>query len=319
MKIGIVGCGAAGSVFAGYLRKGGADLTLVDMYKEHMDKVAKDGLEFIIYPDTHYHLNGFKTAYNADRIGIMDIVIFVTKATQLDNAVKSAKACIGPDTVVVSLINGLGNAEILMSHFPANRILVGSGALGTALNGPGCCVSTEVKGLLVHFGPMKHDAVIDKAGAYLADVFTKGGCLAEFHEDDWPFIWRKVIINCAVNTVCALTRLKIYQVADDEYGMKLFRGVVNECCAVATSKGCPFDADEFANTHLKNFIDNMGDYYPSMAQDMLMNNRQTEVGVLNEMISKYGHELGIPTPFNDVLTVMVKCIQGNYEKQYFKS
>ena len=39
MKIALVGCGAAGSVFAGYLRKGGADITLVDMYKEHMDKI----------------------------------------------------------------------------------------------------------------------------------------------------------------------------------------------------------------------------------------------------------------------------------------
>ena len=49
-----------------------------------------------------------------------------------------------------------------------------------------------------------------------------------------------------------------------------------------------------------------------------MNNRQTEVDVLNGMISKYGRELGIPTPFNDVMTIMVKCIQGNYDRQYLK-
>jgi 2-dehydropantoate 2-reductase len=318
MKIAMIGCGAAGSVFAGYLRKGGADLTLVDRYKEHMDKIARDGLDFIVYPDTHYHLDGFKTAYSADGIGTMDIVIFVTKATQLEGAVESAMPCIGENTVVCSLINGLGNSDILMSHFPADRILVGSGALGTALRGPGCCVSTEVDGLLAHFGPMAHDEVIDGAGRYLASVFTAGGCRAEYHDDDWPFIWRKVIINCCVNTVCALVRLKIFEVARDEYGMQLFQGVVGECCAVATARGCPFDAGEFMNTHLKNFIDNMGDYYPSMAQDMLMNNRQTEVDVLNGMISKYGRELGIPTPFNDVMTIMVKCIQGNYDRQYFR-
>lgn len=138
MRIAMIGCGAAGSCFAGYLRKGGADITLVDKYKAHMDKVAEDGLEFIIYPDTHYHLNGIKTAYTADDIGIMDIVIFVTKATQLDAAVMSAMPCIGPDTVVASLINGLGNDEILLRHFPANRILCGSGALGTEQRGPGC-------------------------------------------------------------------------------------------------------------------------------------------------------------------------------------
>ena len=318
MKIAMVGCGAAGSCFAGYLRKGGADITLVDMYKEHMDKVRDDGLEFIIYPDTHYHLDGFKTAYNADSIGIMDIVIFVTKATQLENALLGAMPCIGPDTVVVSLINGLGNDDTLLRHLPANRILCGSGALGTELRTPGCCVSTEVKGTLVHFGPLECDELIIEKGKYLADVFTKGGCLASFNEDDRPNVWKKVIINCTVNTVCALTRLKIFEVAQDKFGMELFRGVVTEACAIATAKGVPFDADEFMNTHLKNFIDNMGDYYPSMAQDMLINHRRTEIDVLNAKISEYGRQFGIATPFNDVLTVMVKTIQGNYDRQYLK-
>lgn len=319
MKIAMVGCGAAGSCFAGYLRKGGADLTLIDRYQAHMDKIRDEGLEFVIYPDTHYHLDGFKTAYNADNVGIMDVVIFVTKATQLDAAVESAMPCIGPDTVVLSLINGLGNDDILMNHLPKNRILCGSGALGTALDGPGCCISTEVKGTLVHFGPLEMDPVIEKAGKYLAEVFTAGGCLAEFNEDDRHNVWKKVIINCTVNTVCAVTRLKIYEVAQDPFGMEMFKGVVREACAIATAKGVPFDADEFTNTHLKNFIDNMGDYYPSMAQDMLINHRQTEVDVLNGKISEYGRQYNIATPYNDVLTVLVKAIQGNYNRQYLKA
>ena len=100
--------------------------------------------------------------------------------------------------------------------------------------------------------------------------------------------------------------------------MELFRGVVQEACAIATAKGVPFDAVEFENTHLKNFIDNMGDYYPSMAQDMLINHRQTEIEVLNGKLSEYGRQFGIPTPVNDVLVVMVKAIQANYDKQYLK-
>jgi 2-dehydropantoate 2-reductase len=318
MKIAMVGCGAAGSCFAGYLRKGGADITLVDMYKAHMDKIAADGLEFIVYPDTHYHLDGFKTAYNAENIGTMDIVIFVTKATQLDAAVESAMPCIGPDTVVLSLINGLGNDDILLRHFPANRILCGSGALGTALKEPGCCISTEVEGTLVHFGALENGPVTDRAGQHLAQVFNAGGCRAEFNEDDRPNIWKKVIINCTVNTVCALLRLKIIEVAQDPHGMELFRGVVREACAIATARGVPFDAVEFENTHLKNFIDNMGDYYPSMAQDMLQNHRQTEIDNLNGKLCEYGRQLGIPTPLNDVLVTEVKAIQANYDKQYLK-
>lgn len=61
MKIAMIGAGAAGSVFASYLRRGGADITLVDRYQEHMDKVAKDGMEFHIDPDEHYHLDGMDT------------------------------------------------------------------------------------------------------------------------------------------------------------------------------------------------------------------------------------------------------------------
>ena len=149
-------------------------------------------------------------------------------------------------------------------------------------------------------------------------MFTVGGCRAEFNEDDRPNIWKKVIINCTVNTVCALLRLKIIEVAQDPYGMELFRGVVREACAIATARGVPFDAVEFENTHLKNFIDNMGDYYPSMAQDMLLNHRQTEIDNLNGKLCEYGRELGVPTPLNEVLVTEVKAIQANYDKQYLK-
>ena len=51
----------------------------------------------------------------------MDIVIFITKATQLDGAVQTAMPCIGDKTVVCSLINGLGNDDILLKYFPGNR------------------------------------------------------------------------------------------------------------------------------------------------------------------------------------------------------
>ena len=53
-----------------------------------------------------------------------------------------------------------------------------------------------------------------------------------------------------------------------------------------------------------------------MAQDVLMNRRQTEIDNLNGMIVKYGEELGIPTPVCKVLTEEIHCIQANYDKQY---
>ena len=58
------------------------------------------------------------------------------------------------------------------------------------------------------------------------------------------------------------------------------------------------------------------DYYPSMAQDVLMYKRQTEIDTLNGAIVKYGKQYGIPTPYNDFITKAIKAIQKNYDKQY---
>ena len=102
MKIAVIGAGAAGSVFASYLLRGGADVTLVDLNKAHMDRVAEAGMTFVIAPDETYQLTGFKTACSPENIGIMDVVIIMTKVTSAEAALKSAACCIGPETVLVS-------------------------------------------------------------------------------------------------------------------------------------------------------------------------------------------------------------------------
>ena len=107
-----------------------------DLYKAHMDKVAADGMEFTD-PTGTYHLDGFKTAYSADEIGIVDIAIIMVKATQTEGLLEKSKACIGPETVVVTLQNGLGNDEHVKKFVPADRILFGCGNMGTELSGPG--------------------------------------------------------------------------------------------------------------------------------------------------------------------------------------
>ena len=145
MKIAMIGSGAAGSVFAAYLRKGGAELWLVDKYKAHMDKIAADGLVFRT-PEGEEVLTGFHTSATAHDIGTMDMVILMVKATQTADVMADTMPCIGPETVVVSLQNGLGNDEVLAQFVETDRILYGSGLIGTELAGPGVCVSKPEKG-----------------------------------------------------------------------------------------------------------------------------------------------------------------------------
>ena len=314
MKIAMIGSGAAGSVFAAYLRKGGAELWLVDKYKAHMDKIAADGLVFRT-PEGEEVLTGFHTSATAHDIGTMDMVILMVKATQTADVMADTMPCIGPETVVVSLQNGLGNDEVLAQFVETDRILYGSGLIGTELAGPGVCVSKPEKGIQMHFGAVHNNPKADAAGKALEACFQAGGCNASFDEDVRPYIWKKVIANSGYNGVSAVMRLKVKETFADPYGHDIVMHVWKEGCAVAQALGIG-DLWPLMEKEEPNIVANLGNYYPSMAQDAVLHQRQTEISVLNGAIARYGERLGVPTPFNTVITKVISCIQNNYDKQY---
>ena len=330
MKFAMYGSGAAGSVFASYMRKGGADIILIDRYEEHMKKVAENGMNFTIhlqengeYRDINEVLTGFRTYTSAEAAaaaeGKVDVIIYMTKATQLEAAIADSLPLAGENTVACSLINGLGNDDNLLKFFPAERCIIGSGVLGTAMPAPGSCVSTPAGGVQMNFGSIKRAELNDAACEEMEKLYRAGGCDAYWRKDDvYKYLWKKIIVNSTVNTVCAVLRMKIGEVENDPFGQQLFHGVIREACAVATARGTALDPDEFiANDH-NDIVTNIGDYYPSLAQDMLFNHRQTEIDVLNGKIAEYGAELGIPCPVCSTLSTVVRAIQGNYDKQYLK-
>ena len=187
MKIAMYGSGAAGSVFASYLKKGGADMILIDRYEAHMKKVAEDGMHFTIhqeengaYTDYNYQLKGFRTytssAAAAEAEGKVDVIIYMTKATQLEQAIQDSLPVVGDTTVAVSLINGLGNDDNLFKVFPKERCIIGSGVLGTALPEPGHCVSTPAGGVQMNFGGAVRSELNDAACAEMLKCYREGGC-----------------------------------------------------------------------------------------------------------------------------------------------
>lgn len=315
MKIAMIGSGAAGSVFAGYLKRGGADdITLVDRYKAHMDKIAADGL-VMRDPTGEYHLEGFKTAYSAEEIGLMDIVIIMVKATQTDSVMQSVMKCVGPDTVVVTLQNGLGNDEKLKSYVPANRIIFGCGNMGTELPEPGVCVAKPLPGNNMFFGPAEKCARTDEVGLYLESCFEKGGLGPKYYDDVRPYVWRKATSNSGFNTVCAVLRSKVKYVAADENGMALVWQIWHEAADVAEALGIP-GIWEYMQESFEGILKSIGDYYPSMAQDVVLHERETEVSCLSAAVSDYGKKVGVPTPTCDVLSQVIKYLEKNYDKMY---
>lgn len=310
MKIAMIGSGAAGSVFAAYLKIGGADMYLVDRYKAHMDKIAADGLLFRQLGQEKL-LKGFNCVYDAGELEKMDIVIIMVKATQTESIMPSVMKCVDEHTVIVSLQNGLDNDYELKKYLPAERILCGFGQIGTELPQPGVCVGKPESGVVMRFGPAQESPLSRKAGLWLEDCFKKGGCEARYEEDIWPFIWRKTIANSGYNTVSALLGLKVGAILSNEHGRELVLSVWKEACQVAKAAGAG-DLWEEMQAELPRLASGFADYYPSMAQDVIKTNRQTEIMHLNGAIVRYGEQYGIDTPVNRMLTQAISCIQANY-------
>jgi len=335
MKIVMYGSGAAGSVFASHLKLGGADMVLIDRYAAHMEKVNAEGMTFTIHTknesgewfDRTQVIPGFRCYLDAEQAaaaeGKTDVIIYMTKAIQLPDAITASLPLVDEHTVAVSLINGLGNDDNLFRVFPKDHCIIGSGVLGTLLKAPGHCVSTPATGPQMNFGACERSAASDAVCAELLKYFLASGCDAYWRDgapgtpsNIYNYIWKKVCVNATLNTVCAVLRMKVGPIDADPYGRWLYEGVIRETCAVATAKGIPMDAEEFIAKDHAEIAASIADYYPSMAQDMLFHHRPTEVGVLNGKIAEYGKELGIPTPVCDVLTHIVRAIEGNYDKQY---
>jgi len=310
MKIAMIGSGAAGSVFAAYLKKGGADMYLVDKYKAHMDKIAQDGLTFIEF-GREYKLEGFHTAASAESIGIMDAVILMAKCTQTDDVMPTVSPCIGPDTVVVSLQNGLCNKELLSKYVSEDRLILGFGKIGTELREPGVCVGKPEPGISMYFGSAAESPATAAAGHALEQLFRAGGCNASYEENIMPFIWKKGISNCGYNTVGAVLGLTVGAVLRSPAGRAVVDQVWRECCQVAEALGMGDMWGEM-DEERERLLEGFADYYPSMAQDVIRR-RQTEIEHMNGAVVRYGRELGIPTPANAMLTDMILTIQSNYE------
>lgn len=308
------GSGAAGSVFAAYLKKGGADLWLVDRYAAHMEKIANEGLIFRS-PAGEERLHGFHTSLTTDDLEIMDIVILMVKATQTDAVMPAVLKCCDEHTVVVSLQNGLGNDETLKKYVNSNRILYGFGTIGTELPGPGVCVSKPESGIIMRFGAAEGKSEAEQAGKKLAEIFNKGGCATSFEDDIRPFVWRKAVSNCGYNTLCSILGINVGVLTENESSRRLLLSVWKECCEVADAAGVPGLWEEM-QAELPRLREGFKTYYPSMAQDILIHHRQTEISVLNGAIVRYAHKYNVPVPINESLCRMVECIQENYEKRY---
>jgi 2-dehydropantoate 2-reductase len=120
-------------------------------------------------------------------------------------------------------------------------------------------------------------------------------------------LWAKLILNCAYNALSAITQLPYGVLVQGTGVSDVIRDVVAECLAVAKAEGVEVPGD--TDAALRGIAQTMPAQYSSTAQD-LARGKLSEIDHLNGLVVRLGEALGVPTPANRVLFVLVKLLEG---------
>ena len=305
MKIVVLGSGAMGCVYGGKLAEAGYEVTLVDIWKEHIDAIKQNGLH-IEGVGGERKITSVKAVTSPSEAGKADLVIVFVKATMTEEAVVGAKDIFQENSIVLTLQNGLGNIEAIGRHVNPNQIMAGVSGHGATLLGPG-----KVRHAGAGYTALGEiSGVLTKRLEELGALFRRGGFEPVIlSENVTGLIWSKLMANIAINAVTAITGIKNGQILDFSGAYEISTGAVLEAAAVAQKKGIRLNGDpvQQALRVIKDTVENRS----SMLQDV-SRHKQTEIRVINKAIVQEAESLGLSAPINKVLSGLVETIQASY-------
>ena len=304
-SVAIVGAGAMGCFFAARLAEAGLDVTVVDVDGPRLEAMARDGIT--LSDDQGERTIKVGAAKAGDMKGPVDLIILYTKGMHSAAAVASVKHLAGPNTWAMTAQNGLGNAEIMASVFPPDRVIVGATGLPADLHGA-THVSSHGAGQVWLNG---YTPAADAGAEPVAAALRKGGIDAVVDPNVQVSIWEKVAFNAALNALGAITLLPNGAV-DTPEGREIAFGVMDEVVAVAHAKKIPIDASHISEK-INFALANHRAHKASMLQDRLAG-RRTEIEQINGAIVREGKAANVPTPVNATLANLMRLIDANPPK-----
>jgi len=312
MKIGIVGAGAIGCIFGAFLSKTGQEVWLVDVWKEHVNRINRDGLT-LTRPGGHEETIAVKATDNPAAVGICDLVIFLVKAYDTAAAARGSVPMVGPDTYALTVQNGIGNLEAIIAGLEMERVLYGATVLTGKMSGPRHVLLSAPLGSRVVVQIGEYGNRISARLEEVAAVFQQAGLRTEISDHPDVYLWSKVAGSCALAPLDVIGRIRHGDVVAQEEGRELVFNIIDEVVRVANLKGIKLNTKEL-NAQIIAICQQTRDHYASMLSDVL-NHRRTEIDSFNAAIAREAESMGIAAPLNRALAKLIKLIEKTYSVQ----
>jgi 2-dehydropantoate 2-reductase len=287
-----MGAGAVGCYFGFRLACAGNDVTLIGR-PQLVEAVQRQGLR--LESKTFDETIRVSASTEAGAVEGAELVLFCVKSTDTDSAASAIRPHLAPDAVVLSLQNGVENADRLRALLP-QEVIAAAVYVGVEMAGPG-----HVR----HHG--RGDLVIgqSKSSADMARALSAAGVPTDITDNVRGVLWAKLITNCAYNALSAITQLPYGRLVKGEGVTDVLRDLVDECRAVAEADGVTLPGDVDAT--VRRIAETAAGQVSSTAQD-LAHGKRTEIDHLNGFIVRRGEALGIAVPANRLLHAIVRLL-----------
>ena len=306
MKIAIFGVGAMGSVYAGLMAEAGHEVWAVDIWQDHVDAINRSGLR-VEGASGDRVVPGIRATTSAADVGACGLYVLATKAAGVGPAAESIAPLMGPESIVITIQNGLGAGERIAQYMATDRVLLGvADGFGASMKGPGHVHHNAMN--LIRVGEM--NGGMSERLERITGVWQEAGFNARAFEDIDQLIWGKYICNVTFSGPCTVFDYTLGELMVDPAAWAIAQGCALEVYALGKAKHINFTFDDPVD-YVSAFGLKMPDARPSMLLDHHAG-RPPEIDAINGMAVELGRQLDIPTPYNEVLSAIIRHREAGF-------
>ena len=305
MKIAIIGAGAMGCLYGGYLSKNN-EVVMIDSNNNVVDSINANGIIIRESDGKEVIYDSVKAYRSGECPSQVDLIILFVKSNYLELALEQNKDLFTNDVIVMTLQNGAGNDRKIENYVNKENIIIGTSKHNGINEGYG--ISRHLGTGVTTIGS-NHEAmgILEKVGKELGD----SGFKVAISDDIQRVIWSKLFVNLSINVFTAITQTPIGYMLKNEYAWRFAKRLIYEAVDVAEEDGTYFDRREVLES-VKKICEDVEFGYSSMYQDRV-HKVKTEIDAINGAIVNQAKLYGVPVPYNSLIVDLVHAIEGTYD------
>ena len=286
-----MGAGGVGAYLGSRLAIAGADVHLIAR-GAHLAAMREHGLTIVTQEGERSTVDVQATDDPA-QIGPVDVVLFLVKSYDTDEAARRLAPLIGAETMVISLQNGIDNEARIAAVVGDGHVAGGAAYILSAIEAPGVVRSNRARVVVGELAPGPPSPRIER----FVEVARAGDINAHASDDVRRTKWEKYVLLVAFSAVTAATQLTVGDIRRSPAASAMLRDVMIEAWSVGRALGVPL-ADDLVDRQHKLVLEQADDEGTSLRHDLVIGHRM-ELDALQGTLRRLGRETGVPTPWTD--------------------